>query len=419
MDNKDKEVIGKNKKLNKKIINVFLIVILFLSTAVGFFYLGNKTSLTSYAFANKDLSKSMDGVKDVSKFKQLFKVRDLIYKYYDGEIDNDKLVDGAIKGMTQALKDPYTIYMDSNEYKKFSEKVEGNYVGIGIQIQVKDDKITVAKPLEGSPAQKLDVKPGDVILKVDNTDVSGKELEKAMSMIRGKEGTNVKLTLFREGKGDFNLDVPRKRIKNQSIYGNMIGDNIGYIEIKEFTHNTGKDFTSKLKDLENKGMKGLILDLRNNPGGYLTESVNVVSNFIPKDKTIVSTINKYGEKSVNESKGGVAIGMPLVVLTNGETASASEIVAGAIKDYGIGTLIGEKTFGKGVVQAVIEDKQNGSALKVTISKYYTPNGENINKIGIKPEIEVTYPEDLLSKPYSRQEDPQFQKALEVMKEKMK
>ncbi|SHE69946.1 carboxyl-terminal protease [Clostridium fallax] len=412
---------GSAKNFNKKIIITLSIVLLFFVTAFGSFYFGSKFAFSKYspALNDKEIAKSLSGVKDISKFKELFTIRDILYKYYDGEINENALVEGAIKGMTESLKDPYTVYMNPDEYENFKEKSEGSYNGLGIQLGVKDDKIIIVSPLKNSPAEKAGIKKGDIILKVNDTSVGANDLEKAISMMKGKEQADIKLTLNREDKGNFDVMLKREVIKTESVKSELINNNIGYIQIIGFEQETGKDFKNQLQQLKDKGAKGLILDLRDNPGGYLTESVDVVSNFIPKDKTIVSTIDKYKNETKNESKGGIAIGMPLVVLTNNRSASASEIVSGAIRDYKVGTLVGETTYGKGVVQVLLPNKESGSALKVTISKYYTPNGENINKIGIKPDIEISYPEELKSKPYDRNTDPQFEKALEVINEKLK
>jgi carboxyl-terminal processing protease len=198
----------------------------------------------------------------------------------------------------------------------------------------------------------------------------------------------------------------------------MLENNIGYINVSMFDDNTAKNFSDKLKELKDKGMKVLIVDLRGNPGGLLDQCVDMVSNFVPKGKVIVSTIDKYNNKKEYNSKGGNYANIPMVVLTNEGTASASEIFSGAVRDYKIGTLVGTKTFGKGVVQTII-DTGNGTALKVTISKYYTPNGENIHHIGIKPDVEVAYPDELLKKAYDRSVDPQFTKALQLAREKVK
>lgn len=355
---------------------------------------------------------------DASKFQKMFEVKSLLDKLYDGKIDENVLVEGAIKGMTSALNDPYTVFMNQKEFESFNQQTEGSYSGVGIQIEVKEDKIVVLSTFEGSPAKKAGILPGDIIEKVNNVDVNGKEYEKAVSMMKGKEGTDVSITVFRSSKETHTYTVKRSKIALETVSGEMISNNIAYIKLSMFDEKTGTNFNKKLSELQGKGAKGLILDLRQNPGGLLTTCVDVVSNFIPKDKVIVSTIDKYQKENKYVSKGGSAIGMPLVVLTDGMTASASEIVSGAVRDYKIGTLVGEKTFGKGVVQTIV-DTGNSTALKVTISKYYTPNGENIHKTGIQPEVQVDYPEELLKKSYSRTVDPQFNKALDIMKDKLK
>lgn len=355
---------------------------------------------------------------DASTFQKLFDVRSLLYKLYDGNINDNTLVEGAIKGMTSSLNDPYTVFMNKQEYDSFNSQTTGSYSGVGIQIEVKDNNIVVLSTFEGSPAKKAGVLPGDVIEKVNGTDVSGKEYDKAVTMMKGAKGSEVSITVLRNSKDTYTYTVKRDTIALETVSGEMITNNIAYIKLSMFDENTGKNFNKKLVELQGKGAKALILDLRQNPGGLLTTCVDVVSNFIPKDKVIVSTIDKNNSKQEYVSKGGSAIGMPLVILTDGNTASASEIVSGAIRDYKLGTLVGEKTFGKGVVQTLI-DTGDGTALKVTMAKYYTPNGENIQKIGINPDITVKYPENLKSKPYNRSNDPQFNKALETIKAKLK
>ena len=365
---------------------------------------------------------SLEKVNDTKNFKKVLEVREMLYRWYDGEIDDSKLAEGAIKGMVSSLGDQYTYYMNGKEFSDFKEKSQGSYMGIGIQVAVKDGKIVVISPIQGGPAEKAGIKTGDIILKINGEQVSGSELDKAVSMMKGATKENIKLTLYREGKGEFDVDVMRDVIKTVNVKSEMIKGDIGYIEVLAFDEGTAKDFETQLKALEEKGMKGLILDLRGNPGGFMKECVDLVSNFVPKDKVIVSTIDKYGNKEESVSKGGIAQGMPLVVLIDGGTASASEIVAGAIRDYDLGTLVGTTSFGKGIVQVVLDkigQEKDGTALKVTISKYYTPNGENIHKKGIGPDVTVEYPKELKEKTYSRSTDPQFEKALEIIQEKIK
>jgi carboxyl-terminal processing protease len=366
---------------------------------------------------NGELSKVVSSYNGVLNFRKLFEVKDAINKYYYGDIDENALVEGAVKGMTSSLNDPYTVFMNKKEYEDFNTQTEGSYVGLGLQVGVKEDKITVIAPFENSPAKKAGIITGDVIEKVNGKDVTGKELELAVSMMKGKEGEDVTVTIFRQTKGSFDLTMKRAKIDLVTVTGEMLDNNIGHIQISMFDEHTGDNFNKKLKELKDKGMKGLVLDLRSNPGGLLDTCIDVTSNFVEKDRVIVSTKDKQGNEKAYKSKGGIAIGMPLVVLTNEGTASASEIFSGAVKDYKSGTLIGTTTFGKGVVQTMLPYK-DGSALKVTISKYFTPNGEDIHKKGIKPDVEVTYPQELLEKPYNRETDPQFGKALEIIKGKI-
>lgn len=420
-DEKKEKFNNFKKKKSVRVLSMSLALVLIVGISI---YAGNRlTAWGVLPLTNvKSVQASLDKVNDTDNFKKVLDVREMLYRFYDGEIDEAKLTEGAIKGMVSSLGDQYTYYMNEKEFSDFKEKSQGNYMGIGIQVAVKDGKITVVAPIEGSPAQEAGIEPGDVILKINGEPVTGKDLEKAVSMMKGTTKENIKLTLYREGKGEFNVSVMRDVIKSVNVKSEMIDGDIGYIKVLGFDEGTAKDFETQLKSLEDKGMKGLILDLRGNPGGFMKECVDLVSNFVPKDKVIVSTIDKYGNKEENVSKGGIAQGMPLVVLIDGGTASASEIVAGAIRDYNLGTLVGTTSFGKGIVQVVLDKigkEKDGTALKVTISKYYTPNGENIHKKGIEPNIVVEYPEELTEKPYNRENDPQFNKALEVIQKEIK
>lgn len=419
MDNEEIKETKKRRKLRWKWIAIVAAILIVTNFAA--FFVGTKAAMAipGMGVSNKDIAKSLEGISDVSKFKKLFQVRDVLYKLYDGEIKEDTLVEGAIKGMTNSLNDPYTVFMNKKEFSDFNERNEGNYVGVGLQVAAKDEDIVVIAVFNDSPAEKAGIKPGDKIKKVAGTDVGGKDLEKAVALMKnGKAKEKVDMTLYREGKGLYTTEVYRDTIVMQTVAGEMIEENIGYIQISMFDEHTGDAFTKKLQELKDSGAKGIILDLRQNPGGLLKECINVVSNFVEKDKVITSTIDKYNKETKYNSKGGIAIGMPLVVLTDENTASASEIVAGAVRDYDIGTLIGTTTFGKGVVQTVL-GMDEGTGLKVTISKYYTPNGENIHKKGIAPHIEVTIPKEIQEKGLTRSNDPQFNKALEAIKDKIK
>ena len=355
---------------------------------------------------------------EVMKFAKMYEIRNVLYKHYDGEIDDNKLVEGAIKGMTDALKDPYTVFMSKDEYKKFTETTEGSYAGIGIQIEPKDNLLKVTAVFDGSPADKAGIKANDAIAKVGGTEITGKDSTKAVSLMKGPAGTDITVTFYRKDKGLFDVKLTRAVINTISVKGEMLQNSLGYIKVDIFDEHVAADFAKKIKDLKDKGMKSLIIDLRENPGGDLAQCIELTSNFVPKDKPIVSTIDKYKKEKVYKSKGGSYSGLPLTVLTDENSASASEIFVGAIRDYKLGTLVGKTTFGKGVVQTLL-DTDDGTALKVTISKYYTPSGENIHKIGIKPDVEVEYSDELKKQIYSRETDPQLQKAIEIAKQKIK
>lgn len=399
--------------MNKKRWVITTVLIVIVTNAITF--LGTNT--VSLMMPNGKVIVSRDDYNSFTEFSKLYEIKNVLYELYDGKIDNGAIEEGAIKGMTSALNDPYTVFMDKKEYTEFNTQTEGNYSGVGLQVQSKDNKIVIVDIFEESPAKKAGLLPRDEIEKVNGTAVSGKELDKAVTMMKGQEGTEVTLTLFREEKGNFDVKLKRAKINMVTVKGEMVDNNIGYVAVSMFDENTSKNFKKELDTLNSKGAKAFILDLRGNPGGLLDECVDMVSNFVPKDKVIVSTIDKYKREKKYNSIGGKYVGVPLVLLTDEGSASASEIFSGAIRDYKAGTLVGEKTFGKGVVQTVLETGE-GTALKVTVSKYYTPNGENIHGTGIKPDIEVKYPEELLKKPYDRTTDPQFKKALEIIKGKL-
>lgn len=418
---------------------ILIVVIFILSNGLSLF-IGNRISISTGSMVtvskkeyddlkdfkqvlkeddNKDLNSALSKYDGVLKFKKLFEIKKLLESYYYGDIDEDILVEGAIKGLTESLNDPYTVFMNKKEFEEFNTSTTGEYVGVGLMVGVKEEKIVVISVFDESPAEKAGIKPGDVITRVSDTDVSGQDLEKAVSMMKGKEGEEVKITVFREGQGNIETKAIRAKITIDTVEYEMLEGNIGYVRISSFDLKTDEDFVAAVKEMKNKGMKGLILDLRDNPGGLLDTCINISSQFIDKGEVIVTQKYKDGSEDVSKAVKGQSLkDMPLVVLTNDYSASASEILAGVIRDYKVGTLIGTKTFGKGVVQTIL-DAGEGTGLKVTISKYYTPSGENIDKIGIKPDIEVEYPQELLLKEYDRETDPQFQKALEVIKGKIK
>ncbi len=406
------------KKIKWKSIIIVLVIVI----------VTNLTTLcvanyVSFNLPNGKVLVSRNTYENVMDFQKLYTIKDKLKKYYLEDIDMSALVDGAAAGMVEAVGDPYTTYMNAKEFKDFYSQTEGNYVGLGIQVAVKDDKIVVVSVFENSPAKKVGIISGDIIESVNGVTVEGKDLEKAVATMKGEKGGAVDLKMSRENSGTYDVKAVRDEIEMITVKSEMIDNQVGYIQVSMFDENTSGNFEKAIKELQGSGMKSLIVDLRENPGGLLDQTVNMCSQFIGKGKNIVYTVDKNGKRSDYNSQGGIAEGLPLTILIDGGSASASEIFTGAIKDYKLGTLVGAKTFGKGVVQTTFyRDRDgfgDGTALKVTISKYYTPNGQNIHGIGIEPDIAVEYPEELKTKTYDRTVDPQFQKALEVAKEKVK
>lgn len=343
--------------------------------------------------------------------------RSVLEEKYMGEIDDETLIEGAIKGYVSALGDPYTTYYTKEEMDELMEETTGNYVGIGIYmtLDLENNAIYVVKPMEGSPAEEAGIKAGDLITKVDGIEYSGEELDQASNAIKGKEGTKVKLEILSNGQTR-EIEVERRKIIVSHIVEKKF-DNIGYLLIEDFDGGCADEFEEKYKELEKQGIDRLIIDLRNNGGGVVNEAVDIADMLLEKDKTILITKDKKGNEEVKKCDNEASITMPVVVLTNGYSASASEILVGALKDNERATIVGTKTYGKGVIQEV--DRLNdGSGLKITIEEYYTPNRDKINKVGIKPDEEIELSSEIIEKgTYTDEEDNQLQKAIEIIKGK--
>lgn len=341
--------------------------------------------------------------------------RSVLEEKYMGEIDDETLIEGAIKGYVSALGDPYTTYYTKEEMDELMEETTGNYVGIGIYmtLDIENNAIYVVKPMEGSPAEEAGIKAGDLITKVDGIEYSGEELNQASNAIKGKEGTKVKLEILSNGQTR-EIEVERRKIIVSHIVEKKF-DNIGYLLIEDFDGGCADEFEEKYKELEKQGIDRLIIDLRNNGGGVVNEAVDIADMLLEKDKTILITKDKKGNEEVKKCDNEASITMPVVVLTNGYSASASEILVGALKDNERATIVGTKTYGKGVIQEV--DRLNdGSGLKITIEEYYTPNRDKINKVGIKPDEEIELSSEIIEKgTYTDEEDNQLQKAIEIIK----
>ena len=352
---------------------------------------------------------SQMGPDELAATLKLFRAIQVVKGQYVGTAEGPLLMTGSLKGMVNSLGDPYSVYLDPKMYSELMLETKGSFGGVGIVLGVKDKQLTVVAPIEGTPAETAGILSGDLIVKIDGQDTKDMALDEAVGKIRGKEGSKVTLTIQRTGKEVQEYSLTRATIVLKSVSGKMLENGIGYIRLSMFSETTGNDFTQKMNELTEQGMTSLILDLRNNPGGLIGESVKVARLLVPQGP-IVSVIGKDGERETSQSYLEKTP-FPLVVLINGGSASASEIVAGAIQDTGAGKLIGVKTFGKGSVQRIIPlDKD--SAVKITIAEYHTPKDRSIHGKGIEPDIVVEMPKDKDAK-----SDPQLDKAIEVLKSK--
>ena len=361
---------------------------------------------------------AIDWDKVSRKSNQLYNTID---DYYLNEIDNNKIQDGIYKGMVDSLGDQYTVYYTADEYKQFTTASSGTYCGIGVAVSqnVTTGAITIVKTFKKGSGAEEGMLPGDVIYKVAGKKIEGLELSKVVSQIKGEEGTFVKVTVLRNGKEiEFNLE--RRQLEIDTVTYRMEekdGKKIGYIAVSEFDEVTASQFKSALKDLEKEGMQGLVIDLRDNPGGLLDVTCEMLDRLIKKG-ILVYTVDKNGKRVDEEATDNLSFDKPVAILVNGNSASASEVFSGAMKDYKAATLVGTNTFGKGIVQSIVPF-EDGTAMKVTVSKYYTPNGVNIHGTGIKPDVvEELNKEALKDGKLDRKEDNQLDKALDVVVKKM-
>ena len=311
------------------------------------------------------------------------------YYLYEGEVDEDALAEGIYSGYTAALGDPYTEYYDREETAALMESTSGEFSGIGATMTQNTDGpgAVITAVYEGSPAAEAGLQAGDVISKVDGNDVSGMDLDSIVSLIKGEKGTEVKITVLRYGQ-EIETAAVRDIIQMQTVDSVMLDDQVGYISVSEFDDVTYDQFKSALDSLEAQGMAGLVIDLRNNPGGNLDTVTDMLKLLLPEGP-IVSITDKNGDTEEITCDGSNEFTKPLAVLVNQYSASASEVFCGAVQDYGIGSIVGVTTFGKGVVQQLM-DLGDGTCLKVTIAEYYTPSGRSINGIGVEPDVEVEY-----------------------------
>lgn len=353
-------------------------------------------------------------VVNEDSMEKLEAIEEVIDEYYykEEDIDTSAMIDGMYAGVVDALNDPYSVYYTAEEWNQLMQETEGIYYGIGAYLSI-DPTTTLARisgVIPGTPAEEAGLRENDIIYMVDGESVQGMELTEIVSRVKGEENTVVHLTIVREGETDYlEMDVTRSKIESPTVTYEMYDNGVGYIRITEFDDVTVNQFTTAMDSIKEADAKGLILDLRSNPGGSLSAVVDIARQMLPKG-LIVYTEDKNGKREEYTCDGKQELQIPLVVLVNGNSASASEIMAGAIKDYGIGTLIGTTTFGKGIVQRILP-LTDGTALKLTISAYYTPNGNNIHGIGIEPDIACELDNEAY---YNDGIDNQLEKAKEEM-----
>ncbi len=398
----------KKQRIYKTIMLIILVAIItFIATTIFIYnYLGN----------NKDTKYVMLPTIDKGVSSEISKVKAIIDKYYMGEFDEQELLDSALVGYVDGLNDEYSEYIPKSEMESFEAETTGNYNGIGIYYgKTTDNKMVIVSPIKDSPAAKAGLLPGDEILKVDDYEVTSEStLTDLSNIIKGEVGKSVKLKIKR-GDQILEFDVPRENIKLHQIYTEVLDNQIGYMDIYSFDEGTSEQFKNKYNELKEKGIKGLIIDLRNNPGGIVQEATGIADAMIEKGKTILITKDKDGKEEITESEEEPIVDVPVILLTNNNSASASEILAGALKDNGVAKIVGEKTYGKGVIQNVFT-LSSGAGLKITTNEYFTPNNSKINKIGIEPDIEVSLPENLedeLNIPF--EQDTQLKRAIEELK----
>lgn len=378
----DSVVPNKYMKIKKFhfIILIFLIVIL-------------TTGMTAFvlSFGDEKVVEKIQ-IQDRKDFTKLYETFESIKANYIHKVDDKKLIEGAINGMVESLGDPYSDYMTAKETKEFNETISSSFEGIGAQVEQKDNNIVIVAPIKGSPAEKAGLKANDVILEVDGKSIQGMTSNEAVSLIRGKKGTKVNLKISRPGTSEpIELNITRDVIPVETVYGEMLDGQIGKIQITTFSERTYTELVSHINELKKQGMKGLILDLRQNPGGLLDQAIDISSLFVPNGKVIYQMEKNDGKKVRQLSNQKEPFDIPLVAVVDGGSASASEILAGALKESAGVPIVGEKTFGKGTAQTAAS-YNDGSSLKLTTGKWLTPSGEWINEQGIVPDYEVKMPD---------------------------
>lgn len=339
-------------------------------------------------------------------------VYDQLRQNYAGELSEEELLDGLKRGLANATGDPFTEYLDGEEARELNQSLDGEFGGIGAEIGVRDDQLVIIAPLDGTPADEAGLRPQDAIIEIDGESTADLSVQQAVNQIRGEEGTEVTLSIVRGNGAPEDIAITRGHIEVPSVEYELRKDGIGYIELIRFGSDSATDFRQAAQELRDQGADSIILDVRGNPGGLLGVAVDITSEFLESGKTIVEERRQDEVVSTEQARGnGVLEGLPTVVLINEGSASASEIIAGALRDHGAAQLVGKQTFGKGSVQELV-DLRGDSILRVTIAQWHTPEGHNINEEGIEPDVEV----ELSEEDFQADRDPQLQKAIELLSE---
>ena len=393
------------KKILSKILSAFLVIMIFL----GGIFIGRQSNAGTQMTSGDLLSVSEN--KDLNQFWKVWKLLNDKYPFKDKIPSDDDRLYGAIGGMVDSFNDPYTMFFPPKEAKLFADEVKGEFSGVGMEVTQKDGLLTVISPLKGSPAEKAGILPGDILVKINGTTTENMNVDEAISQIRGKEGTTVKVTVARKDKNELiDITITRATIAVPIVDTKTTGD-VFIISLYSFSENSSKLFTEALQKFTDSGLKKLVIDLRNNPGGYLDSAVDIGSYFIPQGKIIVR--ENQGNDSpelVYRSHGtdmSLPSGLKTIVLMNSGSASASEILAGALSEHGAADIVGSQSFGKGSVQELIP-LSDGSSVKITVAKWLTPNGVSISEKGITPKYVVN------EKPTEKITDPVMQKALTLL-----
>lgn len=394
-----------NNKKNIYRIIMLVIVTIFITmicTIIGF---------TNYLKKDGNIKYIISSVEASDLETEILKIRAVIDEYYLKDIDEQKLIDGAIKGYVEALGDKYTEYLVGEEWTEMETNTLGHYVGIGVYIANDSEKnqIVIISPMEGSPAEEAGIMPGDIITKVNDIEYSGEQIDVAADVMKGEAGTTVKLEIKRDNQ-TLTIDVQRREVRMNKVTSKTLDGNIGYISISSFDEGTASEFKENAQKLINDGAIKFIIDVRNNTGGIVSEALQIAEYIIPKDKLLMVTMNKDKKREETKSKEDNFIKGDIVLLINGNSASSTEILAGAIKDNNRGKLVGTKTYGKGVMQQILQ-LADGNALKITTEEFITPNGDKIDGIGIEPNEAIK----LITDNEGNIVDTQLQKAVEMLK----